>query len=499
MENEENKICAAEREYGLSDRVTALLCAVLGYLFIKFAVFNPATLYPGIFNVLFWVLALVYASKNGGVIRGSSGRASRAVLFIAAFIFNCAYFISSNRLTDFFAGVFAAFLFAYTMHISLNGRKTFTDGFPADFLHSALIFPFGEYKEIFGVCGDTLGKSKSSGKIGMIIGGLIIGVPVTVLCGVLLMSADDNFSKLVGSVFTVGAREIFDFALRFLFGIPVAAYLFGMLFSNVKNSVVIREMQTPTHVTPVYVICSAVTPVCVLYTVFFISHFTYLTSALFGSLHKDFSYADYARQGFFELCAVAVINLAIIIFLNLFDKRGGDGKTAKGVKFFTLFISASTLILIITALGKMFLYIGRYGLTPLRVYTSWFMVLLFISFVVIISKVISAKVKLYRALFAVFAAMLFTLCFGDVDGTIAGYNIKAYQNGELNELDVSLFYGLSDSAVKYVLPLVSDGKYGIMINLYLRQKYEDLKDLEFKYYNAESLYALRLLEEYFGR
>jgi len=484
------------RLYGASDGIAALLCAALGWFFIKFALFNPFSLYPALFNIAFWVIALVYAVKNGEKVK----RASHVALFAAAFIFNCAYFITSNKFTNFIAGTFAALLFAYMLFASLNKRYAFTESFPAEFLRSVITVPFGGFAELFNVVGYNARKSKSSGKIGMIMLGLIIGVPVTVVCGALLMSADDNFSELIGDVFSVGFREVLDFVVRFLFGIPVAAFLFGMIYENVKSDEPVPEnKQAPTHVLPVYAVCSAVTPVCILYLIFFISHFAYLTSALFGSLHKDFSYADYARQGFFELCAVAVINLGIIVFLNLFDKKNADGKTAKGVKFFTLFITASTLILIITALGKMFLYIGRYGLTQLRVYTSWFMVLLFIEFIIILAKTIAPKIKMFRALFAVFAVMLSTLCFGDVDGMIANYNITAYQSGKLAELDVELFNDLSDSAVKYAIPLAGDEDYGNYTELYLRRKYEELKDLEFKDYNAESLNALRLLEEYFGR
>jgi hypothetical protein len=157
-----------------------------------------------------------------------------------------------------------------------------------------------------------------------------------------------------------------------------------MLYTNVKKeNQATPNKPLPTHIVPTTITCSAVAPVCLLYVIFLISHFSYLTSALWGNLHADFSYAEYARQGFFELCAVAMINLVIIIFLNLFDKKADNNTTSKAVKFFTIFMVVSTVILIVTALGKMFLYIESYGLTRLRVYTSWFMILLLICFVII--------------------------------------------------------------------------------------------------------------------
>lgn len=49
-------------------------------------------------------------------------------------------------------------------------------------------------------------------------------------------------------------------------------------------------------------------------------------------------------------------------------------------------LSIFTLILIATAISKMVMYISVYGLTQLRFYTTWFMLLLAVIFVMIIVK-----------------------------------------------------------------------------------------------------------------
>ena len=46
-----------------------------------------------------------------------------------------------------------------------------------------------------------------------------------------------------------------------------------------------------------------------------------LFSALAGKLPEAFTYAEYARRGFFELCQVSVWNLCILIMSDLFTSR----------------------------------------------------------------------------------------------------------------------------------------------------------------------------------
>ena len=42
----------------------------------------------------------------------------------------------------------------------------------------------------------------------------------------------------------------------------------------------------------------------------------YLFSAFFGILPEAYTYAQYARQGFFELCVIALLNASFLIAMN---------------------------------------------------------------------------------------------------------------------------------------------------------------------------------------
>lgn len=171
-----------------------------------------------------------------------------------------------------------------------------------------------------------------------------------------------------------------------------------------------------------------------------------------------------------------------------------DEKKLKGVKIYAITLSAFTIALTATAISKMALYIKNYGLSPLRVYTSWFMTLILLIFGIVCIRGFILKKGVYKQVFAVFAVMLGLLCFFDADGLIAGYNIRGYKNGTLKELDVSLFYDLSDSAVKHAAALRNDPVYGAEINEYLRMKSETIK-IDAYGWNLESVRAFDIIEE----
>jgi hypothetical protein len=196
---------------------------------------------------------------------------------------------------------------------------------------------------------------------------------------------------------------------------------------------------------------SALTALSLVYVIFFLAQAAYLFSAFNDSLPQSMTYAEYARRGFFELCAVSGINLGVIGAAHLIVKRD----KIKILKAETAVLCVFTIALIATAMSKMAMYIDYYGLTRLRVYTSWFMILLLLLFVIILLR----QLRSFNGtrLAAVGCICLFMiLCYGNVDGMIAKYNIDRYQSGTLKDLDVKSFSELSDGAVPYLYDLYQE-------------------------------------------
>ncbi|MDE7225640.1 MAG: DUF4173 domain-containing protein, partial [Ruminococcus sp.] len=165
-----------------------------------------------------------------------------------------------------------------------------------------------------------------------------------------------------------------------------------------------------------------------------------------GSLPDGYSYSEYARKGFFELCAVTVINLFAIIIMSVFAKKGGKSKSG-AMKAYITIISVFTIILIAVDISKMIMYISEFGLTRLRFYTTWFMILCAVIFVLVIVRTFRPEMNIAGKLSGAFAIMFGLLCFSSPDSLIATYNIEMYNAGYLEELDTNLLLDLSADGI----------------------------------------------------
>jgi hypothetical protein len=249
-----------------------------------------------------------------------------------------------------------------------------------------------------------------------------------------------------------------NYIIQFIIGIPVAFYLYGLIYGDVKGrydsaitKTSVDNAAEAVKIAPKMTIYSAVTSFNIIYLAFFAVQAAYLFSALNGHLPEAFTYAEYARRGFFELCAITGINLGILAVAHLTIKAyPGDKKRALRIQ--TVIISIFTILLIVTALSKMAMYIDVYGLTQWRVFTSWFMILLLFVFVIISIRQIK-KFNAARLIIIGFTLMFMVLSYGNADGLIAKYNISRYEAGTLATLDIEALSELSDAAAPYIYDL----------------------------------------------
>ena len=197
---------------------------------------------------------------------------------------------------------------------------------------------------------------------------------------------------------------------------------------------------------------TAVLPLLFVYVVFFISQWKYYVSGFTGVLPEDFSYAEYAREGFFQLCLVSVINFVIILAVTLCIRRK-DERPPIALKLITTVLSVFTLILISTAISKMVLYIEHFGLTRLRVFSTWFMILLAVLFILAAVSMYVKRIKTVLVSVLVCLAFFSVLALSCPDTLIAEYNVDRYLDGTLETVDIDAMYELRDAAVPAMVRL----------------------------------------------
>ena len=432
-----------KREFTMVDSVISIICFALGLMFTHFVCEYAGGLWGGIMWLLFGITGAAYVK-----LKKIPVKRSQAVIFGVALIFCFTPLFCANSLINFLAAAFTFLLYIY-LCITLSGAEPFSEHFVYDLFKSVWYQPFSCYGDGARAAGKLLKNKKAGKNVGFAILGLIIALPLSVIVLMLLSFSDNGFNSLVNNIFNSLPEFDMIYGVEFAFAFVVWLYLFGALSSAAEPVAPKYFSSAKLRIVPNALGYTAVTPICFFYAVYIAMQFRYFTAAFTGVLPEGVSYSSYARQGFFELCVIAVINLAVIVFLQCFMQRKEDDKPTTPLKVYTTMISVFTLFLIASAISKMVLYINEMGMTPLRVYTSWFMILLAIIFVLIIISQF-ANIKFWKTAFVSFALMMSILCFGNIDGMIADYNVTAYETGKLESIDFGVLEDLGTPALKHI-------------------------------------------------
>lgn len=419
----------------VADAVFAWVSLALGFVFTHFAVKYFGGLWGGIFWALFGVLGAVFVK-----IKSVSVKLSHIVVFGIAELFCFVPLFSANYFVNFLAAAFSFILYFY-LTVAVSGAELFGRHFVLDLLIGVVVRPFENLARQPKSAVSIFRKRSRSKNVLYALIGLLMAVPLTFVVVILLIRSDELFADSINEFFVRMPNFSLSVIWEILFAIPIAMYIFGAVFS-MNGAAPAHSGNAPSYrVIPPVIGYVAVTPICVFYFIYTVTQFVNIANAL----EKTLNYSKFARNGFFELCAIAVINLGVIVLMQTFSRRKENDVKPLALRIYTVMISLFTLLIIATAITKMLMYIGEYGMTLLRVYTSWFMVLLAVIFVLIIALQVRDYV-IWRALFAAFTVMFALLCFGNFEGMIARYNISAYRSGALEELDVSAFGELGYSA-----------------------------------------------------
>ena len=452
------------KRFDLGFAIAMLVCGFLYWNLIQLESLGAGVT---IFAAILCMVAGIYLKANG------MRQTKESLLYLAIVALSAvSFFLFDNVEIKALNFLFLSLAFVYWIAVStgrrLEGRLS--AGIIGDGINQLLLVPFYNFNCGYLGVKNRSGNSKRSRGVLHALLGILIFLPVLMIVISLLMNADAAFEHLVSSIRISISADILDYIMQMILGIPVACYLFGLIYGNLRKRhaehitlASIEKAWTTLRFVPGITIYSALTVLNGVYLVFFLSQTAYLFSAFGDQLPEAMTYAEYARRGFFELCTVAGINLGVIGAAHLLTSRGeGANEPPRALKAKTVALCIFTMLLMATALSKMALYINYYGLTQLRVYTTWFMLVLFIVFVIVTLRQFKRFNGTKIAAISFIVCFLF-LCYANVDGFIAKYNIDRYLDGSLESVDVMALGQLSDAAI---LP---------MFDLYGKTRDEELK------------------------
>lgn len=427
------------------DAIFALLTLFCGYFFCRFVLDSDLGFGTTLFYALFALVVFFYLKRPGKFPRGSIS------CFVFATLSALNFSLFSNPHIQFFNLLFLMGCVVYEIAL-LGGtqiEERLDGGFPADLLNQGFNVAFRNFFDNFRVL--FARKNKKDQTLLAILMGLIIAIPVLTVIILLLIQADAAFEALTSHFSHWFRSEIGRFLFWLVPSILVGCYLFGLLYGNryhrctdcITKEKVTKLRQTCQKLVPA-VFGTTLALVCVVYVVFLAVQVISVMESYEAGQPLSVSYAEYARRGFFELCGLSCFNLFIMggawLFTNAREKR----PLSQRILFALL--SAETLLLIVTAVGKMMLYVRRYGLTQKRVYTLWFMATMFLFFCILLASQFK-QLPLTRIAVLLCSISFLILSYSNVDGLIVRYNIDAYQSGKLDELNITTFYTVPAAAL----------------------------------------------------
>lgn len=332
---------------------------------------------------------------------------------------------------------------------------------------------------------------KSTGTVGKTGGavalGLLIAVPMAAILVPLLMRADAAFEGLL--------KLLPEFRWDELLTTVLLGGCMGCVFYT-RGAALHHLPKTPAQSTPrkglsAVTVNTVLTAAALIYGVYLVSQLAYFVGGFSGILPEEYTLAQYARRGFFEMAWLCAINLSLIaLAVALVSARG---KTPLSTRILCLFLGLVTLFLVCAASAKMLLYIRSYGLSRLRVLTEVFMVWLALTTVFVCVWLFRPQTAYMKLTLLLGLALFAGLLWADVDTQVARYNV---QRGQLETVDVDYLGMLSSGAVPYLAELAQDGDRDTAAKAKTILTYYGTSDSDIRGWNYAKAKAQAVLEEY---
>jgi hypothetical protein len=502
QENEMKSFCYSEENKSILRNKISQNFPVFGAISLLFGVFFALLFYNAGFglNVLLFVCVMVALLVISMKFLTIPIKKVTFAYYTGAILLGLSSVLTASEILQFFN------IIAIMLLLDLSLLNQFNETNTWDFtknINKMLILPF----ECIAVIGkpfvDCIQYSKNikffkNAEVRNILIGVIISIPLLLFIGSLLSSADMIFGSMTKDIFNfLFSSDIILVVTMVLFGY-IACYciLYG---ASIKEAFI--ENQKNRNKADALIGITVICSLCLVYGLFCSIQILYLFNHGLFVLPAEFTFSEYARKGFFELLAVTIINIVLLLVINEHFKE------SKIIRFLLTFMTICTYIMIASAFYRMLLYIDAYKLSFLRLFVLLF--LLIDAFVLAggIATVWNKRFPLFGFSVVVVTISYLVFSFSKPDYYIAYYNTKDVK--EINANDVVYLTSISADAAPIVVPYLDkivNNSYEITFdeyhysevelknmienyydNISYHYKNQGLRDFNLSYYNANKI------------
>ncbi len=290
---------------------------------------------------------------------------------------------------------------------------------------------------------------KPSRHIWSILLGLLLALPIVGVLASLLSSADPIFGERLADFLEIfNIEKLPEYIFRLCYILILAYFIAGSLVHAFYNKYEEKPDLSQDYFKPFLGWIEALViliAVDLLFAAFVIIQFQYFFGGGVNITAEGFTYAEYARRGFFELVGVAVLSLLLYLGLGAITRR--EEKVHR--QLFTglaILLFALVLVMLVSSWMRLSMYEAAYGFSRLRTYTHVFIP--WLAALLVATATLEIIRKQHR-----FALVLLTVIFGfgislailNVDTFIVDQNVRRAQRGE--QFDATYLLSLSQDAV----------------------------------------------------
>ncbi|WP_066291051.1 DUF4153 domain-containing protein [Bacillus sp. FJAT-29937] len=278
--------------------------------------------------------------------------------------------------------------------------------------------------------------------------GVAISFPFLFIILNLLMSADTQFERLLNNIpglFNFNGEYVFRLVIILIYTFGFFGFLQSLLQKNIH---IIQKEGTPKPFGVDGIITLTVLLLLDLVYVLFVAvQFKYFFS---GTLDEGYTYAEYARRGFFELLFVTLINLTVTTgVINLTKNVPGMLKTT--IKFALTILVLSSGVLLISAFMRLTMYEDAYGFTLTRVLAHSFMIFLMVIFAYTLVKIWIERLSLFRFYFIAALIYYAGLNIVNIDRIVVDQNMARFET--TGKIDIQYLNSLSATGIMGLMEL----------------------------------------------
>lgn len=386
------------------------------------------------------------------------------LLGIPIILLSCIYFIYDNWFFRSLNVIMIPLLF-FLMYILTLKPIYRIFNFIQD-IFSFIVEPFAHVFSVIDIIGQFFSKKvKMSQSLKKRLKSFIIILPLVLVVLWLLISADMVFEQMFGILFD-GIEILLNgcleknFFVRIIRIIIVFFVISAMVYFLIYDySIEVREdnnkVKNKIEVESIKMLF------IVLNIIYVIFDFIQIKSLMLHSISESIRYAEYARQGFFQLMIVSVINLSIILISKKYI-IDTNSKQSRFLKIMSLVMVGLTFVIIVSSFLRMNLYEQQYGYTLLRLLVYITLITEAILIIPTIVYIVKPKYNVIVGYMVIILGVYVGINYINVDKLIALRNVDRYY--DKNDIDLDyLMNGNTDNL-------------GVLVEFYEEVDDEEIKE-----------------------